>query len=64
MFRWSSGALLNLETPTWGSSGWDEGDDVEGRVAGALWDIYDDVNDGTDNYCDGGIANIRGQLFW
>ena len=35
----------NLETPTWGTPDWDEGDEVEGRVAGALWDIFDDVDD-------------------
>jgi hypothetical protein len=40
----------NLETPTWDTSGWDDGDEVEGRVAGALWDIYDSHDDGYDQY--------------
>ena len=40
---------LNLETPTWGTPGWDNiGDEVEGRVAGALYDLLDTVNDGYD----------------
>ena len=55
----------NLETPTWGTPDyWEEGDDVEGRVAGALWDIYDspadywdqhdgDFDDIWDTFCDG-----------
>ena len=63
IYRWSSGAMLNLETPTWGTAGWDEGDDVEGRVAGALWDIYDSINDGYDKYCDGSIINIWDVFF-
>ncbi len=49
-YRWPSGASLNLENPTWPTSGWDDGDDVEGRVAGALWDIYDSHNEGDDQY--------------
>ncbi|NIU81026.1 hypothetical protein GWN63_02100, partial [Candidatus Bathyarchaeota archaeon] len=43
----------NLETPHWCSSGWDDGGEVEGRVAGALWDIFDSINDGYDNMTDG-----------
>jgi hypothetical protein len=37
----------NLDTPTWGSNrqdngaAWENGDGVEGRVAGALWDLVD-----------------------
>ena len=52
-YTWPSGASLNLETPTWGTSGWDNGDQVEGRVAGALWDILDSNNDGYDHIWDG-----------
>ncbi|MHB9037879.1 MAG: tandem-95 repeat protein [Armatimonadota bacterium] len=44
------GGGVDLETATWGSSGWDQGDTVEGRVAGAVWDITDAANDGTDTY--------------
>jgi len=43
----------NLETPTQGTPGWDEEDLVEGRVAGALWDIYDVAADGHDHYSGG-----------
>lgn len=52
-YTWASGSYLNLETPTWGTAYWDNGDKVEGRVAGALWDIYDGVNDGNDQITDG-----------
>ncbi|MEV0675288.1 hypothetical protein AB0I60_02065 [Actinosynnema sp. NPDC050436] len=41
---------LNLENPTWGTRGWDDGDDTEGRVAGAMIDLVD-----------GGARNER---FW
>lgn len=57
-FYWPSGSSLNLELPTWGSFGWNNGDTVEGRVAGALWDIYDAQNDGDDIYYDGTFTNL------
>jgi hypothetical protein len=47
---WSS---TDLEIPHWCSSGWDDGDEVEGRVAGALWDIFDSNPDGYDTFSDG-----------
>jgi len=47
---WSS---TNLETPYWCSPNWDDGDEVEGRVVGALWDIFDSINDGYDTFSDG-----------
>jgi hypothetical protein len=47
---WSDGSMLNLETPTWGTPNFDNGDACNGRVAGALWDMYDAVNDGNDQY--------------
>ena len=40
-YRWPDGAELPLETPTWGTPGWDIGIAVEGRVAGAMIDIED-----------------------
>ncbi|HSH00902.1 MAG TPA: hypothetical protein VLL52_00195 [Anaerolineae bacterium] len=49
-YRWASGASLNLENPTWETFGWDDGDDVEGRVAGSLWDMYDNANEDDDQY--------------
>ena len=57
-FYWPSGASLDLEYPTWGTFGWDNGDWPEGRVAGALWDIYDANNDGDDTYSDGAFVNL------
>ena len=57
-FYWPSGASLDLEYPTWGTPGWDNGDWPEGRVAGALWDIYDSNNDGDDTYSDGTFVNL------
>jgi len=62
VYRWSSGSSINLETPTWGSSTWDDGDDVEGRVAGALWDILDSANEGFDLYTDN-IGNIWDTIY-
>ena len=44
-YRWPSGAVLNEETPTWGSGGWSNGDWPEGRVTGALWDIRDSADE-------------------
>lgn len=57
VYTWPSGATLNLETPTVGTPTWDNGDRVEGRVAGALWDIYDPTNEGRERITDG-IGNI------
>ena len=48
VFEWGNGTQVNLETPTWGTPGWDVGDTCEGRVTGALWDIIDSSADGYD----------------
>jgi len=42
----------NLETLYWCSPDWDDGDEVEGRVAGALWDIFDPNHDNDPWYYD------------
>jgi hypothetical protein len=47
----------NIDTATWGTQGWDNGDQVEGRVAGSLWDLLDSGAEGTDNYQDT-LANV------
>lgn len=47
-YRWPGGASVNLEAPSWGTSGWDNGDLCEGRVTGALWDLGDSSADGYD----------------
>ncbi|MFH1087179.1 MAG: cohesin domain-containing protein [Chloroflexota bacterium] len=41
VWEYPSGAQWNIEAVTWRTDGWDDGDDVEGRVAGALWDLTD-----------------------
>lgn len=51
----------NLEAQHWCSPDWDDGDLVEGRVAGALWDIFDSQNDSAPWYYDSfsnGFTNI------
>jgi hypothetical protein len=48
---------VNMETPTWGTANWGDGVAVEGRVAGALWDLSDADNEGTDRVAEG-INNI------
>lgn len=57
-YRWPSGASMNLETPTWSTSGWDDGDAVEGRVAGALIDLTDTANEGSDVYGEAAPGNV------
>ena len=58
-FRWPNGASLNLETPTWGTAGWGNGDTVEGRVAGALIDVSDTANEQFwDRYGEGAPGNV------
>jgi hypothetical protein len=62
VYRWASGSSLNLENPTWGTPYWHEGEDVEGRVAGAMWDIIDTHDDGYDQY-DGSFADIWDTIY-
>jgi hypothetical protein len=49
-YRWASGASLDLENP---GSDWQNGDGVEGRVAGALIDLTDSTNEGDDRVSEG-----------
>ncbi|MCM3666110.1 hypothetical protein M3204_16955 [Mesobacillus subterraneus] len=46
VYTYTDGSTWNAENTT----GYPTGDDCEGRVAGALWDVYDNVNDGYDTY--------------
>lgn len=46
-YTYPEGSLEDLEMPT---GIWDNGDEVEGRVAGALWDIFDNHDDDYDEY--------------
>jgi hypothetical protein len=52
-FRWPNGNVQDLEGPTWGTPGWNDGDQVEGRVAGALIDLWDSNDEGTDRVAEG-----------
>jgi len=45
-FEWGQGSVYDFET----CPDCDRGDACEGRVAGALWDIYDYWNDGYDTF--------------
>ncbi|MFE0131013.1 hypothetical protein ACFWY6_05430 [Streptomyces sp. NPDC059037] len=47
--RWADGSTLDLEGPTWGTTGWDNGDTVEGRVTGAMIDLADGANESGDS---------------
>ncbi len=58
VYRWSSGAYQDVDAPTWGTPGWDTGDDVEGHVSGGLWDMLDSGTEGWDKYSEGTITNI------
>ena len=49
-FRWASGASLDLENVDVNSAGWADGDDVEGRVAGAMIDVQDSAKATLDFY--------------
>jgi hypothetical protein len=40
-FRWDAYSGIDLESPRWFSEGWENGDHVEGRVAGVLLDLAD-----------------------
>jgi hypothetical protein len=46
IFEYTGGSTVNLEN----TSSFASGDSVEGRVAGALWDMYDAANEGDDKY--------------
>lgn len=43
VYQFSSGAMLNLETPVCNTPNWDSGSTVEGRVGGLLIDLIDPV---------------------
>jgi hypothetical protein len=59
IFMWPDQSTLNLETPTWNTPGWGNGDTVEGRVAGALIDISDFNSEGPwDVYGEGAPGNV------
>jgi hypothetical protein len=58
-FRWPNGNSENLETPTWATAGWANGDTVEGRVAGAMIDISDSTNEAPhDRWAEGAPGNL------
>jgi hypothetical protein len=48
--------VTDMEAPDKDTPGWDDGDTVAGRVAGGLWDLFDDVDDGFDRYAPAGAT--------
>ena len=44
-FNFGGGVSTDLEGPTWGTPGFDNGDTVEGRIAGAMIDLVDSHNE-------------------
>ncbi|RME47657.1 MAG: hypothetical protein D6791_05300, partial [Chloroflexi bacterium] len=52
-YRTADGAI-DMEAADKDTPGWDEGDTVGGRVAGAMWDLFDDVDDGFDTHTPAG----------
>ncbi len=57
IYHWPGGGTLDCENSTWGNY-WDDGDCVEGRVAGAMWDIGDSNADGYDT------CNLSWEYIW
>lgn len=60
-YHWEDGInKIELETPTWHTTGWpNDGDQVEGRVVGALHDLSDIVNETPwDRLAEGAPGNI------
>lgn len=57
VYHWAGGGALDCEYPTWGNY-WDDGDQVEGRVAGAMWDFGDSNADGYDT------CNLSWEYIW
>ncbi|MBO4272406.1 hypothetical protein [Microbispora triticiradicis] len=56
-YQWKpSDGTIDLESPTWFSAGWDDGADVEGRVAGVLLDLADN----REEYWDRGSMGTHG----
>lgn len=56
-YRWGpTDGAVDLESPTWFSQDWDDGADVEGRVAGVLLDLADN----REEYWDPGSVGAHG----
>ncbi|MEV5583756.1 hypothetical protein AB0L39_35040 [Streptomyces parvus] len=64
VFRWENGQILDLENATWGTVTptrvWENGDTVEGRVAGALLDLADNSQHESGDKC---FEDSRGALW-
>lgn len=55
---------LDLEVPDATTPGWASGDTVPGRVAGAVWDLFDTTRDGYDIFPAAGDAAERFAPLW
>lgn len=53
---------VDFENHTWSTADWDDGDGVEGRVAGALWDLADRTAEAPWDHFGEGTANIWNTL--
>ncbi|MER5178328.1 hypothetical protein ABT009_08135 [Streptomyces sp. NPDC002896] len=49
---------VDFDNHTWGTGGWDDGDAVEGRVAGALWDLVDGPGEAPWDQYGEGLTNV------
>lgn len=62
-YTFANGSVTDMESPTRGTFGWDNGTTCEGRVAGALWDIIDGNNETTNDFYTDPVAPIW-DTFW
>ncbi|MFQ5854915.1 MAG: Ig-like domain-containing protein, partial [Anaerolineae bacterium] len=57
--------VIDMEVPDADTPGWDDGDTTAGRVAGSLWDLFDDMDDGFDTHTpDGDTPQARFAPMW
>ncbi len=63
VYTFADGTATDMESPRRDSYGWDDGATVEGRVAGALWDIIDAANEATNDFHTDPVTPIW-DTFW
>ena len=59
IYLYPSGRIENLETPSWTTGSYDDGDTVEGRIAGTLIDISDSTNERFWDFASGGFVPVH-----
>lgn len=55
----TAGGVIDLEVQDADTAGWADGDTVAGRVAGALWDLFDATDDGFDEHTPPGATPVE-----